>query len=369
MVDRDGNFVRGLKQEDFQVLEDGKPQKVQTFGMVDIPNTRPRKPLYLGAGRAADRARRRGQQAGPRRPAVPDRARRLSRGAAAQPERPQSRAPLRAREARPRRSGSRGRDERAAARLAGLHAESPTARRSDRQLRRPEAAVVCRRAEREDVAPDGRQRAADRRCRRSHHDRSGEPVRRRRQGDRAHVPDASGAELTAQHRRMDVGHPGTPQGHHLRQRRRRLQPLRHLHGRRSVELQFRKLQHGADRDVGHRVGRVAQQRADLPGRSARPDDHGAGRHRDRRARGWRVRSRAQAAFAGAADVAAEPAAAGRRDRRRRVRRAQRLRRRVRSHRPGEQLVLRARVTTRRTTGATASCATSPCASRGIPKRR
>ena len=48
VVDRDGNFVRGLKQEDFQVLEDGKPQKVQTFGMVDIPNTRPRKPLYLG---------------------------------------------------------------------------------------------------------------------------------------------------------------------------------------------------------------------------------------------------------------------------------------------------------------------------------
>src|SRR5687767_7101902 len=48
VVDREGNFVRGLKLEDFQVLEDGKPQKVQTFGMVDIPNTRLRKPLYLG---------------------------------------------------------------------------------------------------------------------------------------------------------------------------------------------------------------------------------------------------------------------------------------------------------------------------------
>jgi VWFA-related protein len=48
VVDRDGRFVRGLKQEDFQVSEDGEPQKVQTFGMVDIPNTRPRKPLYLG---------------------------------------------------------------------------------------------------------------------------------------------------------------------------------------------------------------------------------------------------------------------------------------------------------------------------------
>src|SRR5688500_1395415 len=48
VVDRDGNFVRGLKQEDFQVLEDGKPQKIQTFGMVDIPVTRPRVPQYLG---------------------------------------------------------------------------------------------------------------------------------------------------------------------------------------------------------------------------------------------------------------------------------------------------------------------------------
>ena len=47
VVDREGNFVRGLKREDFQVLEDGKPQKVETFGMVDIPNTRPRKPQYL----------------------------------------------------------------------------------------------------------------------------------------------------------------------------------------------------------------------------------------------------------------------------------------------------------------------------------
>ena len=48
VVDRNGNFVRGLKQEDFEVLEDGKPQKVQAFGLVDIPAARPRKPLFLG---------------------------------------------------------------------------------------------------------------------------------------------------------------------------------------------------------------------------------------------------------------------------------------------------------------------------------
>jgi VWFA-related protein len=47
VIDKDGNFVRGLKREDFEVLEDGRQQKVQTFGIVDIPNVRPRKPLYL----------------------------------------------------------------------------------------------------------------------------------------------------------------------------------------------------------------------------------------------------------------------------------------------------------------------------------
>ena len=48
VVDRNGNFVRGLKREDFQVTEDGKPQKVNTFGMVDIPVTPVRRPLFLG---------------------------------------------------------------------------------------------------------------------------------------------------------------------------------------------------------------------------------------------------------------------------------------------------------------------------------
>jgi hypothetical protein len=35
--DRQGNFVRDLKKEDFQVLEDGKAQNIATFSMVDIP--------------------------------------------------------------------------------------------------------------------------------------------------------------------------------------------------------------------------------------------------------------------------------------------------------------------------------------------
>jgi VWFA-related protein len=48
VVDRNGNFVRGLKREDFQVAEDGKPQKVNTFGMVDIPLTPVPRPLFMG---------------------------------------------------------------------------------------------------------------------------------------------------------------------------------------------------------------------------------------------------------------------------------------------------------------------------------
>jgi len=48
VVDRNGNFVRGLKREDFQLTEDGKPQKVNTFGMVDIPITPVPRPLFMG---------------------------------------------------------------------------------------------------------------------------------------------------------------------------------------------------------------------------------------------------------------------------------------------------------------------------------
>ncbi len=44
--DRQGNFVRDLKKEDFQVLEDGKPQNIATFSVVDIPVERYDRPLF-----------------------------------------------------------------------------------------------------------------------------------------------------------------------------------------------------------------------------------------------------------------------------------------------------------------------------------
>ena len=37
VTDQQGNFVNDLKKEDFEVFEDGKPQKIDTFSLVEIP--------------------------------------------------------------------------------------------------------------------------------------------------------------------------------------------------------------------------------------------------------------------------------------------------------------------------------------------
>jgi VWFA-related protein len=46
VLDRDGKFISGLKAEDFQVFEDGKPQKIAAFSMVNIPLERAERPLF-----------------------------------------------------------------------------------------------------------------------------------------------------------------------------------------------------------------------------------------------------------------------------------------------------------------------------------
>src|SRR4051812_28285166 len=46
VTDRQGNLVRDLKKEDFQVLEDGKGQTINTFTQVDIPVERADRPLF-----------------------------------------------------------------------------------------------------------------------------------------------------------------------------------------------------------------------------------------------------------------------------------------------------------------------------------
>jgi VWFA-related protein len=46
VTDSKGNFVRNLTRDDFQVFEDGKPQSVDTFSLVDIPLEKADAPLY-----------------------------------------------------------------------------------------------------------------------------------------------------------------------------------------------------------------------------------------------------------------------------------------------------------------------------------
>ena len=46
VTDQQGNFVRNLKKDEFQVSEDGKPQSISTFTVVDIPIERADRPLF-----------------------------------------------------------------------------------------------------------------------------------------------------------------------------------------------------------------------------------------------------------------------------------------------------------------------------------
>jgi VWFA-related protein len=46
VTDRQGNLVRDLKKDDFQVLEDGKAQSISAFSLVDIPVERADRPLF-----------------------------------------------------------------------------------------------------------------------------------------------------------------------------------------------------------------------------------------------------------------------------------------------------------------------------------
>ena len=54
VLDAQGKFVAGLKPEDFQVFEDGKPQKVSAFSMVNIPVERAERPLFASKPIEAD---------------------------------------------------------------------------------------------------------------------------------------------------------------------------------------------------------------------------------------------------------------------------------------------------------------------------
>ena len=49
VTDAQGNFVRNLTKDDFQVFEQGKPQTVSVFSLVDIPLERPDAPLFAAS--------------------------------------------------------------------------------------------------------------------------------------------------------------------------------------------------------------------------------------------------------------------------------------------------------------------------------
>jgi VWFA-related protein len=46
VLDQQGKFIPDLKPEDFQIFEDGKPQKVTAFSLVNIPLERAERPLF-----------------------------------------------------------------------------------------------------------------------------------------------------------------------------------------------------------------------------------------------------------------------------------------------------------------------------------
>ena len=48
VTDAQGRLVTDLSQEDFEVLEDGRPQKVTAFSLINLPVERAPRPLFLG---------------------------------------------------------------------------------------------------------------------------------------------------------------------------------------------------------------------------------------------------------------------------------------------------------------------------------
>ena len=49
VLDAQGNFIRDLTKQDFQLFEDGKPQTIDQFALVNIPVERPEVPLFASS--------------------------------------------------------------------------------------------------------------------------------------------------------------------------------------------------------------------------------------------------------------------------------------------------------------------------------
>src|SRR5205085_12197984 len=49
VTDAQGNVVSNLSEADFEVQEDGKPQKIATFSRIDLPIEKTERPLFASA--------------------------------------------------------------------------------------------------------------------------------------------------------------------------------------------------------------------------------------------------------------------------------------------------------------------------------
>ena len=49
VTDAQGNVVTDLTRDDFEILEDGKPQTITSFALVNLPRTRAERPLFSAA--------------------------------------------------------------------------------------------------------------------------------------------------------------------------------------------------------------------------------------------------------------------------------------------------------------------------------
>ncbi len=251
VLDAQGKFITTLKPGDFQVFEDGKPQQVTAFSLVNIPVERAERPALRIQ---ADRTRRADQPAGRRRPHLPDRAGRPARQRAALAPR-EGRGPAVHRAVHGRqRHGRRGLHRRPERREPGLHEQPAPAAEGGGQVHGPQGAVLDAEQDRRGSA-DARHAAAGRQDR-GH----------RRPGTR--LPGAGRARDHQEPRGLPGRHPRPPQGARAVQRGHRLRHQRRLQQRRRDDHHG----HDARRDRrGH-----PRQRRGVRRRSPRPREHGRG---------------------------------------------------------------------------------------------
>ena len=139
VTDDQGNFVTGLTRDDFEVFENGRPQKIDTFSLVDIPVEKPTEFVYEGRPVVADTQTNRKPFDGRVYVIVLDD---LDVSAMRSAPREGCGTKVRPRVHGRQRSGRRGLYERAQGCGAGIHDQSRAPGRRHRQVRRAAHAIA-----------------------------------------------------------------------------------------------------------------------------------------------------------------------------------------------------------------------------------